>query len=152
MTTTDQRRAWRSPAGRIHNMRHCSGNGQPARTQRVTITREEFDALVAGRKVCRCALRLFAAAPPTMANADPYARHTITSIGTAHGWAITSEGPRAVNLTRGRQSVTVEFGYDGGLTQVVTPQRGAPWPGPGLLTRVIGYLETRTASHPLDQQ
>lgn len=52
---------WRSPSGRIHGMKNCSGAGPASRMKRVMLTREEFDARTPNDRVplgesrCRCA-------------------------------------------------------------------------------------------------
>lgn len=44
-TTTEKQEFWKSPAGRIHGMRSCSGGSSVKRMRKVRLTREEFEAL-----------------------------------------------------------------------------------------------------------
>jgi hypothetical protein len=45
---------WRSPSGRLHWQRSCSGGPGPQRMRRITVSRDQVtEARDAGR-VCRC--------------------------------------------------------------------------------------------------
>lgn len=51
---------WRSPSGRVHSLRGCSGGPGPHRMRRVELTRTEFEARQlygddTSRQRCRCA-------------------------------------------------------------------------------------------------
>jgi hypothetical protein len=49
--TVERQKFWRAPSGRIHSLKHCSGNGQPQNSKRVSLTEAEYDASV----TCKCA-------------------------------------------------------------------------------------------------
>jgi hypothetical protein len=58
-TTTYRQMFWRSPSGRIHSLRSCSGGAPVNRMRKVQLTRAEFDARTLHGPIdssrCRCA-------------------------------------------------------------------------------------------------